>query len=125
MQIGGTSVLLFKSNNLNMADSLPKVNNLTTGATSLLTAKTFLVATTSGNLDKFACVEMDEAIIAEVCSSKKTAFAFVRNISDPAQNTNLSVTVQGNWGSAVYDVYGLYTSCNGAMVTWALIASNA
>ncbi|MGA2253157.1 MAG: hypothetical protein ABSG53_00720 [Thermoguttaceae bacterium] len=49
-----------------MADSLPKLNNLTTGAMSLLTVNSFLVATTSGNLAKFACVEMDDAIIAEV-----------------------------------------------------------
>ncbi len=111
--------------NLNMADSLPKLNNLTTGAMSLLTANSFLVATTAGNLASFACVEMDDAIIAQVCNSNQTAFVFVRNISDPAQNANLPVTVQGNWGSAVYDVYGLYTSYNGAIVTWALIASNA
>jgi nucleoside phosphorylase len=111
--------------NLNMADALPKLNNLTTGSKSLLTANSFLVATTAGNLAKFACVEMDDAIIGQVCNSKQTQFAFVRNISDPAQNAKLPVTVQGNWGGAVYDVYGLYTSYNGAIAAWALIASNA
>jgi hypothetical protein len=30
--------------------------------------------------------------------------------------------VQGNWGSAVYDAYGLYTSYNGAVAAWAMLA---
>jgi hypothetical protein len=30
--------------------------------------------------------------------------------------------VQGNWGSAVYDAYGFYTSYNGAITTWAMLA---
>jgi nucleoside phosphorylase len=110
--------------NLNMADPVPKLNNMTTGSTSLLTADSFLVANTSGNLAKFACVEMDDAIIAEACGSKHTAFAFIRNLSDPAQNASLPATVQGNWGQAIYSAYGLYTSYNGAIATWALINSN-
>ena len=111
--------------NLNIGDPTPSLNNMTTGATPLLTADSFLVATTSGNLDKFACVEMDDAIIAEACGTNHTAFAFVRNISDPVQNANLPASAQGNWGHAIYDVYGLYTSYNGAVTAWALIASNA
>jgi len=108
-----------------MADTVPSLNNMTPGATALLTADSFLVATTAGNLAKFACVEMDDAIIAQVCSSNHVTFAFVRNISDPVQNAALSAQVQGNWGHAIYDAYSLYTSYNGAIATWALIASNA
>jgi nucleoside phosphorylase len=109
--------------NLNMADAVPKLNDMTAAGTSLLTADSFLVATTAGNLAKFACVEMDDAIIAEVCSKNQTPFAFVRNISDPAQSASLPAPVQGHWGQAVYDVFGLYTSYNGAIATWALISA--
>ena len=30
--------------------------------------------------------------------------------------------VQGNWGSAVYDACGFYTSYNGALAVWAMLA---
>jgi hypothetical protein len=54
--------------------------------------------------------------------SRQVTFGSVRNVSDPLQNAALPSDAQGNWGSAVYDVFGLYTSFNGALVTWALLA---
>ena len=39
-----------------------------------------------GNYAKFACVEMDDAVIGEACKKAAIAFGFVRNISDPVQN---------------------------------------
>lgn len=109
-------------NNLNMADASPAINSLTAAGTSLLTANSFVVATSAGNYSAFACVEMDDAIIGSVCASHKTAFGFIRNISDPVQNSDLPPAAQGNWGSAVLDAYGLYTSYNGAVTAWAIIA---
>lgn len=111
-------------NNLNMADAVPAINNLTPAGTSLLTANSFLVATSAGNLGAYACVEMDDAIIGSVCASHKTPFGFIRNISDPVQNSALPSRAQGDWGSAVYDAYGLYTSYNGAVAAWAIIAAS-
>jgi nucleoside phosphorylase len=111
-------------NNLNMADAAPAINNLTSAGTSLLTTNSFVVATSAGNFGAFACVEMDDAIIGQVCAGQKTAFGFVRNISDPVQNSQLPSNAQGNWGSAVYDAYGLYTSYNGAVAAWAIIAGS-
>jgi nucleoside phosphorylase len=111
-------------NNLNLGDPSPAINNLTGAGTSLLTTNSFVVATSAGNLSAFACVEMDDAIIASVCQSHDTAFGFVRNISDPVQNSALPASAQGNWGSAVYDAYGLYTSYNGAIAAWAVIAGS-
>lgn len=119
----GTSYTLAQLNpgNLNMGNAQPQLNNMTPQGTSLLTTSTFVVATTDGNFNKYACVEMDDAVIAKVCRSKKTAFGFVRNISDPVQNAALPQKVQGNWGSTIYSTYGLYTSYNGALATWAIV----
>jgi nucleoside phosphorylase len=107
--------------NLNMGDAEPALYNQTTAATSLLTTSTFVVATTAGNLADFASVEMDDAIIGKVCAAAGTAFGFIRNISDPVQNVSLPSQYQGHWGEAVYTCYGLYTSYNGALVTWAVL----
>nr|WP_321984365.1 hypothetical protein [uncultured Lichenicoccus sp.] len=37
------------------------------------------------------------------------------------QNAALPAKVQGDWGSVVYDAYGFYTSCNGALAAWAVL----
>jgi nucleoside phosphorylase len=111
-------------NNLNMGGASPGINNLTTAGTPLLTTDSFVVATSAGNFNSFACVEMDDAVIGSVCAGQNTAFGFVRNISDPVQNSALPPRAQGNWGSAVYDAYGLYTSYNGAVAAWAAIAGS-
>jgi nucleoside phosphorylase len=109
-------------NNLNMGASVPAINNLTSTGTPLLTAKSFVVANTSGNLANFACVEMDDAIIAKTAASAKTAFGSLRNISDPIQNSALSESFQGHWGEAIYTAYGMYTSYNGAIAAWAVLS---
>lgn len=111
-------------NNLNLADSSPAINNLTGAGTPLLTTNSFVVGTSAGNLRDFACVEMDDAVIAQVCAGKNTPFGFVRNISDPVQNSTLSKEIQKNWGSTIYDMYGIYTSYNGAIAAWAIIAAS-
>ena len=102
--------------------AVPALSNLTPEGTPLLTASTFVVGTTSGEYADFACIEMDDAVIGKVCAKKGLAFGFVRNISDPAQNAALPSDVQRNWGSAVYEVFGFYTSYNGALATWAMLA---
>lgn len=109
--------------NLDMGDPLPKLNNMTPDGTSLLTADTFIVGTTSGSYADFACIEMDDAIIAKVCSSQNIPFGFVRNISDPVQNASLPTDVQGNWASVIYEAYGFYTSYNGALAAWAIVSA--
>ncbi len=108
---------------LDLPNGLPVLSNLTINNTALLTAATFVVGTTSGSYADYAVIEMDDAVIARVCQDEKVAFGFVRNVSDPAQNAALPADVQGNWGGAVYDVFGFYTSYNGALVTWAMLAA--
>jgi nucleoside phosphorylase len=107
---------------LNMGDATPQVDNQTGGGASLLTTSTFVVGTTAGNYQAYTSIEMDDAIVGEACAASGTAFGFVRNISDPVQNAALPATVQGRWGSAVYDAYGFYTSYNGALAAWAMLA---
>jgi nucleoside phosphorylase len=107
---------------LDMAAPLPAINNLTTGATSLLTADSFVVGTSSGNFAGYACIEMDDAVLASVCKAANIPFGSVRNISDPIQNVAVPAQIQSHWGEAIYDAYGFYTSYNGAMTAWALLS---
>jgi nucleoside phosphorylase len=106
--------------NLNLGAALPAINDLTKAGTALVTARSFVVANTSGNLASFACVEMDDAIIAKTAQGK-TAFGSIRNISDPIQNAALAERPQGQWGEAIYTAYGLYTSYNGAIAACAIL----
>ncbi len=110
---------------LNLADAAPKFINQTGGAVSLLTTPTFVVGTTAGDFASYACIEMDDAIIAQVAQAAGVAFGFVRNISDPVQSASLPPSDQGSWGSTIYDVYGFYTSYNGALAAWAMLAAAA
>jgi nucleoside phosphorylase len=107
---------------LNLADSTPQIDNQTGGTDSLLTTSSFVVGTTAGNYQEYAAIEMDDAIIAKACAGTSTQFGFVRNVSDPVQNAVLPSKIQGNWGSAIYDAYGFYTSYNGAVTAWAMLS---
>ncbi len=107
---------------LNLGDAVPQIDDQTGGGASLLTTSSFVVGTTAGDYQAYTSIEMDDAVIGEACAASGTAFAFVRNVSDPVQNAALPAEVQGNWGSAVYDAYGFYTSYNGAITAWAMLA---
>jgi hypothetical protein len=66
---------------------------------------------------------MDDAVIGEACAASRTAYGFVRNLSDPVQNSTLPAKTEGDWGSAIHDAYGFYTSYNGAVAAWAMLFS--
>ena len=110
-------------NGLSLGDAIPHIGNQTGTGASLLTTPTFVVGTSRGDYQSYAAIEMDDAIIGKALSASKTAFAFVRNVSDPVQNAALPAAAQGRWGSAVYDAYGFYSSFNGALTAWALLAT--
>jgi len=110
---------------LNTGDTVPKFFDETGGAVSLLTTPTFVVGTTAGTYGTYACIEMDDAILGDVCKAAGVAFGFVRNVSDPVQSAALPAEVQGSWGSAVYDTYGIYTSFNGALAAWATLIATS
>lgn len=109
--------------NLDIGDAAPRIINQTGGSISLLTTPTFVVGTTSGAYRSYACIEMDDALIGQACNAAGVAFGFVRNISDPVQNSVLPAGIQGAWGSTIYDAYGLYSSYNGALAAWAMLAA--
>jgi nucleoside phosphorylase len=119
------SLATLNADGLCTPSALPALNNLTSSGTPLLTASTFVTGNTSGDYANYAVIEMDDAVIAQTCQQNSVAFGSIRNVSDPAQNAALPATAQGNWGSAVYDVFGFYTSYNGALVSWAAIAGMA
>jgi len=104
-------------------DTQPKIFDETGGGLSLLTTPTFVVGTTAGTYGTYACIEMDDAVLGDVCKAAGVAFGFVRNVSDPVQSAALPAEVQGSWGSAVYDAYGFYTSFNGALAAWAALVA--
>jgi hypothetical protein len=110
---------------LDLAKGAPGVNDLARASIPLLSTTSFVVGNHTGNLQGFACVEMDDAIIAKICVSSGISFGSVRNISDPVQNAALPPKVQAHWAQAIYDVYGFYTSFNSALAAWALLAAQA
>ncbi len=108
---------------LNLGDASPQIIDETGGGTSLLTTSTFVVGTTAGDFQAYSAIEMDDALIGEVCAASSISFGFIRNVSDPAQSASLPAKIQGSWGSIVYDSYGFYTSYNGAIAAWAILAA--
>lgn len=86
----------------------------------LLTENGYGVATTDGNRARWACLEMDDAVLAMVLAERDVAFGSIRNVSDPVLNTGLSDQVAHDWSHEVYATYGLHTSYNGALAAWAL-----
>ncbi len=97
----------------------PKV---TVTADPVLTDNGYDIADTNGTFAEYACLEMDDAIIAMACKSKNQPFGILRNISDPIMNAGLPEAAQKSWSYLVYSTYGLYTSYNGALSAWASVA---
>lgn len=91
----------------------------------IITTDMFLFGTTKNELWKRGCiVEMDDAVIGMVCDTCKVPFGFIRNVSDPLINGDLPDKLQSAWASYIYEQLGLYTSFNGALAAWAVIAGS-
>lgn len=103
----------------------PKIQSLKD--VPLLTTDFYYIAN-GDSADAFAFLEMDDAIIAQECNAAGVRFACIRNISDPIvpdktkDGVAISDGVRGDWSGLVYSNFGLYTSFNGALSTWATIA---
>lgn len=103
----------------------PKIQSLKD--VPLLTTDFYYIA--NGNsADAFSFLEMDDAIIAREANAMDVRFACIRNISDPIvpdktkSGAPISDSVRGDWSGLIYKHFGLYTSFNGAITTWATIA---
>jgi nucleoside phosphorylase len=91
---------------------------------------------TTNNLEKEGCgVEMGDAVLGLVCSElgeRAPKWVVIRNLSDPVINGNLRedsrgsisprIRVQTMWAVWYYETYGYWTSINGALATWAIVA---
>jgi nucleoside phosphorylase len=77
----------------------------------------------------FSFLEMDDAVIAREAGRLGVRYVFIRNISDPIVNNRapggqlLSDAVRSDWSALIYEQFGFVTSFNGALATWATIAS--
>jgi len=71
---------------------------------------------------------MDDAVIGYVAAQAGKPYAFVRNISDTpvpstAQNGQpIPDPVREDWSGLIYTEYGVFTSFNSSVVTWAAVA---
>jgi hypothetical protein len=71
---------------------------------------------------------MDAAVVAWVAAQHGVDYLFVRNVSDPlvpaatASGAAIPEQVRNGWSSLIYEDFGLYSSFNGALTTWAVIA---
>lgn len=98
----------------------PKINML---YSPVLTTNGYEVGNICGNYKDYACLEMDDAVIAMISTEYRRTFGIVRNISDPVQNADLPGEIQQKWGGIIYKSYGLYTSFNGALAAWAVVST--
>ena len=95
--------------------------------TPLLTTDFYYIADGT-DAAKYAVLEMDDSVIAYVALQKKRQFAFARNISDPivpskANGKAIPYDTRKNWSGEIYQNFGLYTSFNGALATWAAVTA--
>jgi nucleoside phosphorylase len=81
--------------------------------------------------DPYSVYETDDAVIAQAAIQANVQYASIRNISDTvvpsttASSAPISDTLRTNWSSALYYRYGFLTSVNGALATWAAIATSS
>jgi hypothetical protein len=77
----------------------------------------------------WSALEMDDAAVGALVGAHDIGYVFVRNISDPlvASTTRHGTAIAADdreaWSSLIYEGYGLYTSFNGALATWAAITA--
>ncbi|GJM15552.1 MAG: hypothetical protein DHS20C13_08790 [Thermodesulfobacteriota bacterium] len=100
----------------------------------ILTTDFFEFGTSDNKLElEGAAVEMGDAVLGLVCEELKERgeevpdWVVVRNISDPQINADLqtsprNLNMQIHWAVWYYEKYGYWTSVNGALACWAIIA---
>ncbi len=103
----------------------PKIQSLTD--VPLLTTDFYYVAN-GNNSDAYSFLEMDDAVIAREANAMNVPFACIRNISDPIvpgktkSGATIPDSIRNDWSGLIYTTFGLYSSFNGALATWATIA---
>jgi nucleoside phosphorylase len=104
---------------------LPHTPRIKIADLPVLTTDRFEWGTTANRLwERACCVEMDDAVVAMACDEAKVPFGFVRNVSDPVLDGRLPRPLQAAWAVMTYRKLGLLTSFNGAIATWAVLATD-
>ena len=96
----------------------------------ILTTDFFEFGTSDNGLEaEGAAVEMGDAVLGLACAelADPPRWLVARNISDPQINGDLpteprSLNMQTHWAVWYYEKYGYWTSVNGALACWAVIA---
>jgi hypothetical protein len=96
--------------------------------TPLLTTDYYYIAGGAA-ATKWAALEMDDAVIAWVAAQKRRSYTFARNISDTvvpskAKGKPIADPIREDWSGQIYEHFGLYTSFNGALATWAALTAS-
>lgn len=79
---------------------------------------------------QYSALEMDDAVVGLAAGECQTNYVFVRNISDPIvpdktkEGKPIDDKLREGWSGQIYESFGLYTSMNGALLTWATIAGD-
>lgn len=98
------------------------------GVQPLLTTDFYFIDSGS-SASAYCFLEMDDAVIAHQCVQKKTAYGFIRNVSDPVvvtedkEGKTIPAEVREDWSGIVYSLCGFYTTFNSALTCWAAITS--
>jgi nucleoside phosphorylase len=98
--------------------------------TPLLTTDYYYIAS-GADAERWAALEMDDAVVASVAAQQDVSYLFVRNVSDPlvpattASGAPIAAEIRDGWSSLIYGDFGLYSSFNGALATWAIIAGTS
>lgn len=96
----------------------------------LLTTDYYFIAS-GDDAAEYCALEMDDTVIGHDANAAGVESAFVRNISDPlvpdksASGEPIPDDVREDWSGLIYKNFGIYTSVNGALLTWATIAGEA
>jgi nucleoside phosphorylase len=107
--------------------NLQSPRGLTKQGVPLLTTDYYYIAK-GDDSQQYCVLEMDDAVIAKMAGDKNVKYCFVRNISDPlvpytAKNgSEIPFDVRKDWSGVIYTNFGIYSSFNGALLTWATIA---
>lgn len=110
-------------------ENLTDPKGLSKPGSPLLTTDYFFIAT-GDDAEKYSALEMDDAVIAHAAGERQIEYAFFRNISDPVvpaksqSGETIPSEVRDEWSSLIYETFGLYTSFNGALLTWASLVED-
>ncbi len=126
----GTCTIADLTNEAINPKNLGKPKGLDKKGVQMLTTDYYYIATPEDG-DKYAALEMDDTVVGMVAKKMNTDFVFVRNISDPVvpftkkDGSPFPDGLRNSFSGKIYEHFGMYSSMNGALLTWATIAADS